>query len=638
MAKDDFDINFDFEQELGFDPKSFLGDTEIHDDIDLNEFSDEELGLGDLNAPQEAPQQQESRSDDFDLDMDLGDFLSMGDPKGGRPADENVDVPEFAHRQDYDYDQEAEYPQEEYPEQDDAPQEFQDEEEVEQPKKKRERKPKKPKEPKKPAGPNIFTKFYDLYFAPIMDKSMQEEPVDPERPRRRRRKSKMQIFKEVYLPPIVVSLCLILVLTFTVGSVTNFIKQKKLDADTEKTRLDESISAEQEAERNKQRLLMEAEALAQVYDYDGAIAKLEEVGDLTANTEFAVKRSEYETIRSSLKEYQDPTTIPNLSFHTLMVDPARAFAVTEDGLGGLYNRNFVSIGEFEKILQNIYDAGYVLVDFDSFTTYNNNQIFPGSIKLPEGKKPIMITETMVNYYGYMVDGNDDEEPDAAGHGFASKLVLDANGDIKAEYVDANGTKMVGNYDLVPILEDFLKEHPDFSYQGAKAILAVSGKEGIFGYRINSTYVSTKSQSFVDGEIAGAKEIVKALRDRGYTLACYTYNDSDYKQLNANQINEELSLWTQHITPVIGDVNVFVFAKSSNITDYAGASFTALYNSGFRYFVSNGTTPWAEVNSTYVRQNRLMVTGNSMAWHSDWFKGIFDPNVVIDMTTRVSVPN
>src|SRR5699024_9855062 len=104
----------------------------------------------------------------------------------------------------------------------------------------------------------------------------------------------------------------------------------------------ESISAEQEAERNKQRLLMEAEALAQVYDYDGAIAKLEEVGDLTANTEFAVKRSEYETIRSSLKEYQDPTTIPNLSFHTLMVDPARAFPVTEDGLGGLYNRNFVS--------------------------------------------------------------------------------------------------------------------------------------------------------------------------------------------------------------------------------------------------------------------------------------------------------
>ena len=47
MAHDDFDVNFDYDQDLGFDPKSFLGDTENHDDIDLNEFTDEELGLTD---------------------------------------------------------------------------------------------------------------------------------------------------------------------------------------------------------------------------------------------------------------------------------------------------------------------------------------------------------------------------------------------------------------------------------------------------------------------------------------------------------------------------------------------------------------------------------------------------------------
>ena len=35
----------------------------------------------------------------------------------------------------------------------------------------------------------------------------------------------------------------------------------------------------------------------------------------------------------------------------------------------------------------------------------------------------MLTQTMVNYFEYMVDGNKDGEPDAAGAGFANKLVL-----------------------------------------------------------------------------------------------------------------------------------------------------------------------------------------------------------------------
>ena len=58
MGKNDFDIDFDFEKEYGFDPKAFLGTEEYDDDIDLSEFSDEELGL---NVPDEA--------DEEDLDV-----------------------------------------------------------------------------------------------------------------------------------------------------------------------------------------------------------------------------------------------------------------------------------------------------------------------------------------------------------------------------------------------------------------------------------------------------------------------------------------------------------------------------------------------------------------------------------------
>lgn len=38
-----------------------------------------------------------------------------------------------------------------------------------------------------------------------------------------------------------------------------------------------------------------------------------------------------------------------------------------------------------------------------------------------------------------------------------------------------------------LLDDFLDQHPDFSYRGARAIIAVTGYQGAFGYRISSDY-------------------------------------------------------------------------------------------------------------------------------------------------------
>ena len=66
-----------------------------------------------------------------------------------------------------------------------------------------------------------------------------------------------------------------------------------------------------------------------------------------------------------------------------------------------------------------------------------------------------------------------------GDGCASKLVLDENGEVKNEYVDADGNVLVGDYDLVPLLDSFIKEHPDFSYHGRKGILAMTGYNGVW---------------------------------------------------------------------------------------------------------------------------------------------------------------
>ena len=287
---------------------------------------------------------------------------------------------------------------------------------------------------------------------------------------------------------------------------------------------------------------------------------------------------------------------------------------------------------------------YILVDYDSFigTSVDTNGTVNYStvpIYLPQGKKPIMLTETMVNYYTYMTDSNKDGVPDSGGAGFASRLVLDANGDIKAEMVDLNGQTVTGDYDLVPILESFIKKHPDFSYRGARATLAVSGYEGVFGYRIQTEVVSSKGQSYYDQEVAGATKIVAALKEKGYRIACYTFSDSDYKQKNAAMIQQDLTLWNAQIAPVLGQVDTIVFAKSSSIGDYSGSKFDVLFNNGFRIFVKNADEPYAEVNNTYVAQSRIMVTGNALQWKADKLNKYFDPNLVLDLTSRGgSVPN
>lgn len=674
MGKNDFDIDFDFDDDFNFDPKAFLESEEFDTDIDLSAFSDEELGLT-PEQPAESGDPSEFASDldlhDFDLDADLDlDSLLEKEDEAVADADsfeddglfedeelpDDIDlseedlvsepeVQEDPQPEETDMDETMEYPEEmDQLEFDEALDDAEESKPAKAPRRKAQPRQKKEfKLPKLPT-PNIFTKFYDLYFAPLLNKDyLQEEPVDPNNPRRRRRKkSKAQIFKEVYLPPILVFLCVVLMLSFVIGSISNAIDRKQIKDAYKASEEVAASNAAAQLEQEYQALMAQAEVLAAGYNYDDAVTLLDTFsGTMTDYPDMVAKRSEYVSAKGQLVEYSDFSRIPNLSFHVLIADPSRAFADGE--LGGLYNRNFVTTDEFSKILDQLYANGYVLVDFDSFTSIQsadgNEQMFPDSVYLPEGKKPIMITETMVNYFEYMVDSNSDGVADAGGDGFASKLVVDPNGDIKAEYVDVNNVTNVGNYDLVPILEDFIEAHPDFSYRGARAILAVTGSEGIFGYRCNTSYIGTRGQDYYDQQKAGAIEIVNALREKGYTLACFTYANGTYGNMNSALITADLQNWTSEITPIIGQVDTFVFAKESDLPDYTGTSFKSMYQAGFRYFISNNKEPSTQINNTYLKQNRLMVTGNTMYWSSDRFSSYFNCNSVLDLTARGgSVPN
>ena len=106
----------------------------------------------------------------------------------------------------------------------------------------------------------------------------------------------------------------------------------------------------------------------------------------------------------------------------------------------------------------------------------------------------------VCYYPYM-DGD----------GFASKIVIGEDGRPTCEMKLEDGTTATGSYDLVPLLNDFIDEHPDFSYKGAKAIIALTGYEGILGYRTASSY--SESPDY-ESEREQAAKVAQCLRDDG----------------------------------------------------------------------------------------------------------------------------
>jgi len=619
----DFDLDFDFEKEYGFDTPEDTAAQQSGEDIDLKALlesdSDDDIDLKALLGSEfgeEANLFTSEYESDFDYGPETVDYAQDEGMVLSEPPVEDIPV-------------EAAFEEE-------LPEEYDDGFDADLPEEMMNPQPLVQDEPEEMEEPSPEE---------VVSEEVIPEEVPPKPPvRRERRKpvSPMRRFKNETLPLIIMGITAVLILFFVIGSVGRLIGKIKTNNESA---LKASEAAVNEAERQEQEaldLMSEAARVAAGYDYDTAIAMLEGfTGNKAKYPEMEVRLSEYKQQKSLLVAHNDPAAIPNLAFHVLVADPSRTW--TNQHYGGQYNRNFVTTGEFEKILEQLYNNGYVLVDMDCFIaetvtgetiTYSSKPIY-----LPDGKKPIMITETMVNYYNYMIDGNDDGVADKDGAGFATKLVVQ-NGAVKAAMIDRNGETVIGNYDLVPILEDFIEKHPDFSYHDSRALLAVSGEEGILGYRTNKSVVDTKGQAYYDAEVAAAKEVVAALKDAGYEFASYTYEDQAYGKLDATTIQKDISKWTAEVLPILGTCDTLVFAKTSDISangDYTTSKFNVLYGAGFRYFIAHTTgDPSCKIAGNYVRQLRIMVTGTQMAHAANTYAKYFDAQSVLD-TTRGNVP-
>lgn len=413
----------------------------------------------------------------------------------------------------------------------------------------------------------------------------------------------------------------------------------------------ESMPDDSQMQLAAQEVLNEAAFIAAGYDYAEAINILQAFPYYDHVPELAEKVAEYEALDAQLVSYPYMNEITHIFFHSLVVDPSRAFDsdYTNDG----YNLYMTTVSEFKGILEQMYERGYVLVSpYDvayEVTDASGTHFSYGDIRLPEGKVPFIMSQDDLNYYGYMIgaeDGSGDVPIYAttAGDGFAHRIVIGDDGFPTCEYMDQNGNVTTGDYDLVPVLETFIQEHPDFSYHGARAVLGMTGYEGVFGYRTKPNYKPALSEEEFQSEVEQAKAVAQCLRDHGWVLASHSYGHPAYGNIPADRVAADSDKWENTVQVVIGDTDVILYPHGSDIAGlemytFDNAKFAALYEDGYRYFFNvDSSIAWCQLGENYFRGGRRNLDGYRM-WHNpELLKDLFNVEDVFDPERPTPVPN
>ena len=349
-------------------------------------------------------------------------------------------------------------------------------------------------------------------------------------------------------------------------------------------------------------VIAQAKLLADGYDYDGAINLLSS-STYASDESVTAAIDEYNATKETLVR-ADPRKVTHVFFHTLIMDTSKAFDGDSREKG--YNQVMTTKDEFMKILQSMYERGFVLVRLHDVayevTAEDGSKHFQeGDIMLPEGKKPFVMSQDDVCYYEYM-DGD----------GFASRMIIGEDGKPTNEMKMDDGSVSVGSYDLVPLLDDFIKEHPDFSYRGAKACIAFTGYNGILGYRTDSAYNTDEYKAEhpdfnFEEERANAAKVVQCLRDDGFEIASHSWGHRNMGTISMDKFREDTDKWANEVETLTGPCDIILFPFGSDIGDWhpydtSSERFQYLYNKGFRYFCNVDSSQYfVQIGDDYMRQ-------------------------------------
>lgn len=328
--------------------------------------------------------------------------------------------------------------------------------------------------------------------------------------------------------------------------------------------------------------------------------------------------------------------VEHLFFHPVVAYPELAFDgdYKSDGIDDW----MVTAGEYLKILQSVYDKGYVLVDIADCWSEQTNEagetrMVKNTLYLPEGKKPLIFSYDDVNYYEYMLE-----------NGFTYKLVIGEDGKLWSWGLDPQGNEVLSrDLDAVTILDKFVEEHPDFSPFGAKGCLSLTGYEGILGYRTQTDRENWTPEREADRqkEIEAVKPIVAELKRTGWTFGSHTWGHISLNTRTVETVTADMQKWFDEVGSLVGETPVLFYPFGGRLdgddVKQSGPAFQWMQQHGFRIFCSVGIDSWSKCKSdiSAVICDRLHPDGTTLrsAKSRERYMKFYDAKDIIDLSVR-----
>jgi hypothetical protein len=261
--------------------------------------------------------------------------------------------------------------------------------------------------------------------------------------------------------------------------------------------------------------------------------------------------------------------VEGLFVHPLVIHPRLAF--TSDTLGVGFQDNFVTALEFRRLLASLWRKGWTLVDVHRAAT--------GRVRVPVGRKPLVLSEDDVNYYRYF-----------RGRGLATRLLLAGN-----RVLARLPNRRLTDQDVVPLVEEEIARHPAFSADGARGVLGVTGYEGLFGEH--------------HPRRPAARARLSALADwlttHGWTIASHTWGHINLTTNSLSSIAWDTRRWKKEAVPLLGHTDVLIYPFGAVPTD---AGIRQLARAGFTIQLDIDITARLEHRDGAIVMSRRHVDG------------------------------
>ena len=339
----------------------------------------------------------------------------------------------------------------------------------------------------------------------------------------------------------------------------------------------------------------------------------------------------------NLVEYDG--VVEHIFFHPVIAYPEMAFDgdAKEAGIDDW----MVTVSEYNKILQSLYEKNYILINInDIWSEYTddagNTRMKRNTLMIPEGKKPLVFSYDDVNYYEYMLE-----------NGFTYKLIIGDDGEIWSYGLDPNGNEVISqDLDAITILDKFVKEHPDFSLNGVKGCLCLTGYEGILGYRTN-TDANNKTAAFEENrqrEREAVMPVIERLKETGWYFGSHTWGHINLSKHGLESVKTDTEKWLDEVGSLIGETQLLFYPHGArpdgdDVTQ-TGPIFKYLQSKGFRVFFSVGIESYSKVKSdiSAVIADRLHPGGTTLRYSRQRYLKFYDAKDIYDYDVRPNFGN